>query len=152
MLTTKTKYGLRALCALAAAHPGGGRLTTAQIAREEEIPAKFLEAILLELKQHGLLNSKRGRDGGYALARHPESVFLGQIVRILDGPLAPTPCVSKERYQPCEDCPDEAKCVLRNVMAELREAIASVLDTKSLDDLLQSRQDMNDDTPPMYYI
>jgi Rrf2 family protein len=102
-----------------------------EIAVREKIPAKFLEQILLTLKNAGLLHSKMGIGGGYYLAHPPESISLGQIVRILDGPLAPIRCVSQMAYEPC-GCPDEQTCGLRLTMLDVRNAIAEILDTTTL--------------------
>jgi Rrf2 family protein len=104
------------------------------IAEREQIPAKFLEQILLSLKNAGLLHSKMGVGGGYYLAKPPEEITLGQIVRVLDGPLAPINCVSHMAYEPC-GCPDEETCGLRLVMLDVRNAIADILDNTSLADV-----------------
>lgn len=105
------------------------------IAERQHIPAKFLEQILLNLKNAGLLQSKMGVGGGYYLARPPEQITLGQIVRILDGPLAPIRCVSQMAYEPC-GCPDEETCGLRLVMLDVRNAIANILDGATLADVI----------------
>ena len=120
------------------AHPApeGGLavLQIAQISELEKIPVKFLEQILLTLKNAGLLQSKRGVTGGYYLAKAADEIMLGQIVRILDGPLAPIRCVSQMAYEPC-GCPDESSCGLRMVMGDVRNAIADILDNTSLADV-----------------
>ena len=105
------------------------------IADQENIPIKFLEQILLSLKNAGLLQSKMGVGGGYYLARPPEEINLGQIERVLDGPLAPVRCVSSMAYEPC-DCPDEQRCGLRMVMMDVRNAIAEILENTTLADVL----------------
>jgi Rrf2 family protein len=105
-----------------------------EISQHEQIPAKFLEQILLSLKNAGLLHSKMGVGGGYHLAKPPSEISLGQIVRILDGPLAPVKCVSQMAYEPC-GCPDEETCGLRLVMGDVRNAIADLLDGTSLADV-----------------
>ncbi len=105
-----------------------------EIAEREQIPAKFLEQILLTLKNAGLLQSKMGTGGGYHLAKPAEQITLGQIVRVLDGPLAPLRCVSQMAYEPC-GCPDEQTCGLRMVMGDVRNAIAGVLDRTTLADV-----------------
>lgn len=107
-----------------------------EISQAENIPGKYLEQILLALKNAGLLNSKMGMGGGYYLARPPQQIFLGQIERILDGPLAPIRCVSQVAYEPC-DCPDENSCGLRMVMSDVRDAIADILDHTSLQDVYE---------------
>jgi Rrf2 family protein len=105
------------------------------IAEREKIPAKFLEQILLTLKNAGMLQSKMGIGGGYYLAHPPESISLGHIVRVLDGPLAPIRCVSQMAYEPC-GCPDEESCGLRLTMLDVRNAISDVLDRTTLADVL----------------
>ena len=107
-----------------------------EIARREKIPAKFLEQIILTLKNAGLLHSRMGVGGGYYLAKSPEEITLGQIIRILDGPLAPIRCVSQTAYEPCQ-CPDEKTCGLRLVMLDVRNAIADILDNTSLSQVSQ---------------
>ena len=116
-------------------HPGNGVVQIKEIAEREQIPSKFLEQILLTLKNAGLLHSKMGVGGGYYLARPPKEISLGHIVRILDGPLAPLRCVSQMAYEPC-GCPDEQTCGLRLVMLDVRNAIAELLDNTSLADVL----------------
>ena len=135
-LSKRGEYGLRALILLA--HPTeNGELPMLQIgtiSETENIPVKFLEQILLSLKNSGLLQSKRGVSGGYYLAKPAEEIMLGQIVRILDGPLAPVRCVSHMAYEPC-GCADENSCGLRIIMDDVRNAIADILDFTSLADV-----------------
>ncbi|MGI6246383.1 MAG: RrF2 family transcriptional regulator [Pseudochelatococcus sp.] len=131
MLTKKGKYGLKAVVHLARLEPGTSALV-ADIAESNNIPKKFLDAILGELRNAGFLHSKKGKGGGYMLARPPETIIVGDIVRVLDGPLAPLPCASKTAYRPCEDCPDEQMCAVRLMMLEVRESIARVLDRRNL--------------------
>jgi Rrf2 family protein len=107
------------------------------LAEREGIPKKFLEHILLELKKHGLLQSQKGKGGGYLLGKPPGSVTFGQVIRILDGPLAPVSCVSQMAYQRCKECKDEATCGVRIVMKETRDAIAEVLDGVTLTQALK---------------
>ena len=135
MINKKTKYGLHALLHLAKRYPQGAVLIT-DLAQEENIPKKFLETILLDLKKSGLLHSKKGKGGGYSLARPPEKILLGQVIRILEGPLAPVSCVSQTAYHRCAECPDEKLCGIRLVMKEVRDAIANILDKTSLSDVL----------------
>ena len=103
-----------------------------ELADHQRLPKKFLEAILLELKRHGLLHSKKGKGGGYFLSRSPSQVTLGQIIRILDGPLALIPCVSQTAYRKCEECIDEETCGIRFAMKEVRDATARILDNTTL--------------------
>jgi Rrf2 family protein len=135
MLSSKAKYGLKAMIYLAR-HEGQGPSLIADIAEREHIPKKFLDAILLELKNQGLLSSKKGKGGGYILARPSSRITVGEIIRILDGPLAPIPCVSRTAYRRCDDCDDEDACALRAVMQEVRDALAAILDNTSLSDMI----------------
>ncbi|MBN1886930.1 MAG: Rrf2 family transcriptional regulator [Thermoflexales bacterium] len=133
-LSKRGEYGLRAMVALASNGPEPAAVPIKDIARQERIPTKFLEQILLTLKNAGLLQSKAGTGGGYHLARPPSEITLGQIIRVLDGPLAPIRCVSKLAYEPCA-CPDEETCGLRLVMLDVRNAIAEILDHTTLADV-----------------
>jgi Rrf2 family protein len=131
MLSKKAKYAIKALLALA----DGRRdepVRIADLALREHIPAKFLEAILLGLKNQGILQSRKGKGGGYLLARDPATIYLGQIVRMFDGPLAPVPCASQTAYVPCADCRNEAVCGVHLAMKEVRDATAKILDGTSL--------------------
>jgi Rrf2 family protein len=134
MLTKKGKYGLKAMVYLAGRPPGEPSLVT-DIATQNAIPKKFLDTILGELRNAGLVNSKKGKGGGYTLARSAQEIRVGHIIRILDGPLAPIQCASKTSYRRCEDCEDEKHCGVRLVMLEAREAIATVLDNRTLADM-----------------
>lgn len=131
MLSQKCKYALQALMALAKVE-NGRLLLISEIAEQENLPKKFLEAILLELNRNGLVRSRRGRGGGYALAKPADLITFGQIVRIIDGPLAPLACVSVNYYRRCDECPDEQSCAIRRVMRRVRDAIAQELDGTSL--------------------
>ncbi len=133
-LSKRGEYGLRAMIELASCEEENGVMQIRELARRQQIPAKFLEQILLTLKNAGLLNSKMGVGGGYYLARPPQEISLGQIVRVLDGPLAPIRCVSQMAYEPC-GCPDEQTCGLRLVMLDVRNAIANILDHTTLADV-----------------
>lgn len=135
-LSKRGEYGLRAMIVLAEnASSGDSPMTQIKdIAEREQIPVKFLEGILLTLKNAGLLHSKMGVGGGYYLARPPKDITLGQIFRVLDGPVAPIKCVSQMAYEPC-GCPDEQTCGLRLVMGDVRNAIADILDNTSLADV-----------------
>ena len=136
MLSKKATYALKALLILAQERDKGPILI-AELAERDAMPKKFLEAILLELKHHGILQSKKGKGGGYFLGKNPHAITLGQVIRLIDGPLAPVPCVSETAYQRCEGCKDEATCGVRIVMKEVRDAIAAVLDGMSLSDALR---------------
>lgn len=134
MLTNKGKYGLKAMVHLARL-PVGATVQSAEIASTEHISKKFLDAILLDLKNAGFVRSKKGPGGGYALARPAQDIVVGAIVRALDGPLAPIACASRTAYQPCDDCDDLAACAVRLTMLEVRDAMAEVLDRLSLADM-----------------
>jgi Rrf2 family protein len=137
-LSKRGEYGLRAMIMLATPGPDGHPSTVQirEISQHEQIPAKFLEQILLALKNAGMLHSKMGVGGGYHLARPANEISLGSIIRVLDGPLAPVKCVSQMAYEPC-GCPDEETCGLRLVMSDVRNAIANLLDGTSLADVSQ---------------
>jgi Rrf2 family protein len=134
MLSSKAKYGLKAMVHLAR-FGGLGPVLIADIATKEHIPKKFLDVILLEMKNKGLLSSKKGKGGGYTLARPASQIRIGDLVRVLDGPLAPVPCVSRTAYRPCGDCGDENSCAVRAVMQDVRDAIAQILDNTTLADM-----------------
>jgi len=135
-LSKRGEYGLRAMIDLATYEKETGLVQIRDISKREQIPPKFLEQILLTLKNAGLLNSKMGVGGGYHLARPPEQITLGHIIRVLDGPLAPIRCVSQMAYEPC-GCPSEETCGLRMVMFDVRAAIANILDHTTLADVIQ---------------
>ena len=130
MLTKKGKYGLKALAFLADI-PEGQMAFVNDVATANNIPKKFLDAILAELRNAGFVYSRKGKAGGYGLARPANEIKIGHVVRVLDGPLAPIPCASKTRYQPCTDC-DVPTCQVRHLLLEVRNAIAEVLDNTSL--------------------
>ncbi len=135
-LSKRGEYGLRAMIDLAVKAKQSDVIQIKEIADREHIPAKFLEQILLTLKNAGMLQSKMGVGGGYYLAKPAEQITLGHIVRVLDGPLAPVRCVSQMAYESC-GCPDEETCGLRMVMGDVRNAIADVLDRTTLADVSQ---------------
>lgn len=134
-LSKRGEYGLRAMIDLATWEPRTHVVQIKDIATREKIPAKFLEQILLTLKNAGLLNSRMGVGGGYYLTKPATEITLGHIVRILDGPLAPIRCVSQMAYELCS-CPDEQTCGLRMAMLDVRNAIAGVLDQTSVADII----------------
>ncbi len=131
MLSKKTKYAIKALLALTE-HGREEPMRIADIAREQQIPPKFLELILLALKHQGLVRSRKGKGGGYLLARKPDDIYLGQVVRMFEGPLAPVPCASQTAYERCSDCRDEAVCGVHIAMKKVRDATAKILDNTSL--------------------
>jgi len=135
MISKRTKYGLKALIYLARQYEKGPILI-ADLARDEKMPKKFLEAILLAFKNSGILHSKKGKGGGYYLGRHPKTITFGQAIRIMEGPLAPVPCVSETAYARCEECENELTCGIRVVMKDVRDAMAKILDGTTLADVL----------------
>jgi len=135
MLSQKAKYALRALLVMAG-NAESESIHIADIAESEGISRKFLEAILLELRKHGVLTSRRGPGGGYNLARPADQIFFGEIIRIVDGPLAPLPCASVTAFRECTDCPKPDQCSIRWLMQRVRDATAEVLDNCSLADAL----------------
>jgi len=136
MISKKTKYALKALIYLAHEYDRGPILI-GDLAREEQIPKKFLELILLTLKNNGILQSKKGKGGGYYLGKDPKAIVMGKVIRILEGPLAPVPCVSETAYAKCEECTDEKTCGVRLLMKGVRDAIARIYDGTTLADLLE---------------
>jgi Rrf2 family protein len=140
MLSQKAKYALRALLHLAEA-PAGEAVLISDIATKHHIPKKFLEQILLDLKNHGVVQSWRGRSGGYALLKPASEISFGQVLRIVDGPLAPLPCLSRVAYRRCSDCEDESACALRRVFAVSHQATVAVLDRTVLSDALRGIKD-----------
>jgi Rrf2 family protein len=134
-LTQKAKYALKSLIFLAKERARGPILIS-EISEREHIPKKFLESILLELKNHGLLQSKMGKGGGYYLNQDPNNIFFGHVIRIFDGALAPIPCTAKRYYKRCEECIDENTCEIRKVMFDVKAAILNVLDKTSITDTL----------------
>jgi Rrf2 family protein len=139
MLSQKAKYALQALLMLGQQRPDEP-LLIAEIAEAQDLPKKFLELILLELKHHGILHSKRGKHGGYALARHPSDITFGEVVRIIDGPIANVLCASQTAYRRCSDCRDEASCAIRRVFRRVRDATSEILDSHTLADALRRGQ------------
>ena len=135
MISKKTKYGLKAMANLAR-RGQGVQVVISEIASDENIPRKFLEAILLDLKNQGLLASRLGKGGGYYLLRDPATISVAAIYRILEGPIAMLPCVSLNYYERCADCPEEEACSLKRVMIEVRDSTLSVLENRSIADLV----------------
>lgn len=134
MISQRAKYALRALVALARSETGS--MMIGQIAAQQKIPRKFLEQILLELKRHGLVASRRGKLGGYELLAPADKITFGQVLRMIDGPIAPLPCLSKIAYRRCTDCIDEGTCEVRRVFFKVAESARSVLDSTSLKDAI----------------
>src|ERR1700684_1433895 len=135
MLTAKGKYSLKALAHLAALD---SQVTTqaGDIAKANDIRKKFLDAILGELRNAGIVQSQKGPGGGYRLARVPSEIRIGHVIRTIDGPLAPIACASRTAYQPCRDCSDVRACSVRLMMTQVRDAISDVLDRVTLADMI----------------
>lgn len=131
MLSQKARYALRAMLHLAQKSRSEPTMI-GEIAELENVPKKFLELILLDLKKRGLVHSVRGRHGGYVLGRAPEEISFAEIIRIIDGPLALAPCASRTAYRRCDDCVDEVTCAIRRALIEVRDATAGVLERTTL--------------------
>jgi Rrf2 family protein len=135
VLSQRGRYALKALINLA--RSDGAARQVSGISADENIPRKFLEAIMSELRRAGLVESARGKSGGYRLARPADLITFGEVIRLTDGPLALVPCVSRNFYKRCDDCADEAACTLRRVMARVRNEVSEILDRTTLADALK---------------
>lgn len=136
MISKKTIYAFKALIHLAGI-PSGQPVLISDLAKDENIPKKFLEFILLSLRKGGLLNSRVGKGGGYTLALPPNKITVGSIVRILEGDIAPVQCLSTTNYARCEECQDEATCGIRLTMADVNVTLSTVLDSLTLADMVE---------------
>jgi Rrf2 family protein len=143
MLSKRAKYGIRALIHLGQLQ-GEGPIQIRDISEKLSIPRKFLEAILLDLRNEGILQSRKGKEGGYLLERSPDTITLGRVIRLIDGPIAVVPCVSQTAYARCDDCPNEKQCVIRWVMKEVRDSTAKILDEVTLDQLVKKANQFGD--------
>jgi Rrf2 family protein len=138
MISQKAKYAFKALAHLAGVAPG----TSAQIeeiAGKSGVPRKFLEHILLDLKRNGVVASRRGRSGGYLLIKPPAEITIGQILRAIDGPIAPLPCISRTAYRRCSDCSDETTCVVRKLFADTYAATLLLLNGTTLAEAISNQ-------------
>ncbi|HEY3697378.1 Rrf2 family transcriptional regulator [Phenylobacterium sp.] len=140
MLSQRGRYALKALIHLARSDCASRQVSA--IAADENIPRKFLEAIMSDLRRAGLVDSARGKTGGYRLARPADLITFGEIVRLTDGPLALIPCASRNFYKRCDDCPDETACVLRRIMATVRNEVSEILDRTTLADALKDSSEV----------
>ncbi len=140
MISQKAKYAIKALAHLAE-QPAGVSLQIEEIARKAALPRKFLEHILLDLKRKGMVASRRGRAGGYVLIRRPAEITIGQILRAIDGPIAPLPCISRTAYRRCADCADEKTCVVRHLFADTYAATLLLFDGTTLAEALRGRSE-----------
>jgi Rrf2 family protein len=132
-LSRRSEYGLRALVDLTR-HRADGPVPLAQLAERNQLPPKFLEQILAQLKHAGIVRTLLGAHGGYALSADPSTVSVGRVIRLLDGALAPLACVSLRYYEACS-CPDERTCPLRELMIDVRDSILAILDRETLAEL-----------------
>jgi Rrf2 family protein len=139
MITQKAKYALRALAALAQADPAEPQMIS-DIAAQKKIPKKFLEQILLDLKHQGIVSSRRGKQGGYLLLKPAEEITFGEVLRLIDGPIAPLPCLSITAYRRCDDCDGEQNCEIRHVFAKVAEATRKVLFSTTIADAIDPPQ------------
>ena len=139
MLSKKAKYAINALVRLSKDY-NNGPILIKEISESENIPRKFLESILLELKNAGFLASKKGKGGGYYLLKSPEKVNLAEIIRLFDGALALLPCVTYKYYEKCEECKDEETCGIRSVIKEVRDETVKILKNNSLADILKREE------------
>lgn len=141
MLSRKAKYAINALVYLARRYEQGPVLIS-QVAESEKIPQKFLEAILLDLKNHGILNSKKGKGGGYFLSMDPSQVNVADVMRIFDGAIALLPCVTSKYYQKCEECEDEETCGIRDLFQQVRRETVRILKGGTLAEILQRENNL----------
>lgn len=135
MISQKAKYAFKALIALA--RSADGTMATAEIAEQQQIPRKFLEQILLDLKHEGILYSRRGRAGGYSMHKPADMITFGHVLRLMDGPIAPLPCLSRTAYRRCDDCRSESGCEVRRVFARVAVSMRTVLDQTTIADALR---------------
>lgn len=139
MISQKAKYALRALIALARSESPDDVQMISDIAEQHRIPKKFLEQILLDLKYHGIVTSRRGKTGGYMLLKSPDMITFGEVLRIVDGPIAPLPCLSRTAYRRCADCRDEKTCEVRRVFSRVATATRDVLDGTTIADCINGK-------------
>jgi Rrf2 family protein len=139
MLSKKAKYAINALVYLAK-HYKRGPVLIHEISKHENIPHKFLEAILLELKKDGILNSKKGKGGGYYLIKSPEDVNMADVIRSMDGAIALLPCVAHKYYEPCEECKDESTCGIRSVFSDVRNETVNLLKKSTLAHIIEREE------------
>lgn len=138
MISQKTKYAIKALITLAEEQAAGGSsLRIEEIANRSNTPKRFLEHILIDIRNAGIIGSRRGRDGGYLMIKPPESISISEVLRMIDGPIAPLPCLSRRAYQRCEDCVDESACRIRKVFGDLYAAYLLMVESLTLADLMR---------------
>lgn len=147
MISNKAKYAFRALLAIADG-PQGQAMTSTEISARHSIPHKFLEQILIDLKKAGILDSRRGKHGGYVMLRPADTISFGEVLRLFEGPLAPLPCLSRQSYRRCEDCVSEATCEIRREFARAYDASRRILDSRTIGDALAGREPLRQDEHP----
>lgn len=136
MISKKTKYAINALVYLAKEQKGNEPIQISKIAEHENIPRKFLEAILLDLKNAGTLSSRKGKTGGYYLHKSPEDINIADVMRLFDGPIALLPCVTHMYYERCEECKDEATCGIRSIFSDVRNETVNMLKNATLAEIM----------------
>ncbi len=141
MWNKKTKYALKALSYIGKNYPSDRRILAKEIAEKQKISVKFLEAILLELRNAGILGSRKGKGGGYYLLRPPQEVPLSKVIRITDGPISMLSCTSLFFYERCADCEEESDCKIRETALAIRDSTLAVLDQKTLADIIPSMEE-----------
>ncbi|WP_181704346.1 RrF2 family transcriptional regulator [Chthonobacter albigriseus] len=144
MISQKAKYAFKALVELGSV-PRGQAMLIEEIATRANIPRKFLEHILLNLKHAGVISSRRGRGGGYVLLKDPAEITIGHVLRVIDGPIAPLGCLSRSAYRPCADCPDEEICAVRNIFGDIFAATIILMDATTLADAVRKSTRHDDD-------
>jgi Rrf2 family protein len=144
MLSSRAKYALRAALVLAQAQSSGRWISAQTVAERSDTPRKFLEAILVQLRDEGVIESRRGPVGGHRLLKTPETVTVADVIRIIDGPIALTPCASRTQFGVCRDCRDRRHCQLTELMQRVRDAAAGVLEGCSLADLNRTSKPASD--------
>ncbi|MFD2743258.1 MULTISPECIES: RrF2 family transcriptional regulator [Sphingobacterium] len=142
MLSKKTKYAIKALMLLGRNY-GKDPMQIVKIAEEERIPKKFLEQILLEMRNAGMLYSKKGAGGGYSLNKAPEDIYLSQVMRLIDGPIALLPCVSLNFYRACDECMEERVCGIRDTFTDVRNAMLQILNDTSIAALINKEKELD---------
>lgn len=145
MISKKTKYAINALVYLAREDKGHTPIQISKIAESENIPRKFLEAILLDLKNAGILNSRKGKAGGYYLQKSPDDINIADIMRLFDGPIALLPCVTYLYYRRCEECVDEETCGIRSVFADVRNETVQLLKKATLSEIIRRSENMREE-------
>lgn len=148
MLSRKTKYAINALVYLARESKDGEPVQISRIAESENIPRKFLEAILLELRHAGMLNSRKGKTGGYYLHLAPEQINIADVMRLFDGPIALLPCVAYKYYERCEECIDEETCGIRSVFSDVRSKTVQMLKQATLAEIIKRSEKLKKETEP----